>query len=71
MSNNNVKNQIISNNDILFDYDNIEYIRKCVREDSAKESPRTVYRMVEKTGSSCDVKITDQSRKSLVKSLLK
>lgn len=73
---NKIKEQFLSKQqekeiEINFDEENIEEIRKAIKEDKIVEKQGREWRMVESPGCPCEVKISKKSRKILVKSLIK
>lgn len=60
-----------NNSEIHFNEENLEDVRKYIEESNIVDKDGKVWRMIESSSSLCDVKITEESRKILVKTLLK
>ena len=54
-----------------YDYENIKSLKNDIEKRKIGDKDGKAFKMLEKTGSPCDVKITEKSRKILAKTLLK
>lgn len=64
-------NEIEEKNQINYNEENLEDLSRHIEEGKEKNSDGKVWRMGENTGVPCDVKISEESRKILAKTLLK